>query len=67
MQFIKGDFRVFCFTDGDDLIILTHATLKKSQKADPQQVALAVEKRKQYLAAKQRNEVEIVEMANDYL
>lgn len=47
MEFIKGQLRIFCFTEGNT-ILLTHGALKKSQKADPQQVGIAVSMRDKY-------------------
>lgn len=51
LEFIKGDIRVFCFQDGNRLI-LTNAGLKKGQKADDKDVARAIRVREQYFTAK---------------
>ena len=47
-QFRKGRIRVFCFLDGANLV-LTHAAIKKSQKADKRQVAEATRRRNEYI------------------
>ena len=51
-QFIKGRLRVFCFLDGAALVVLTHGVVKKTQKADRQEVERAVRIRASYLSAK---------------
>lgn len=46
-----GDiFRLLGFFDGAKLIILTNAFAKKTRKTPPQEVALAIQRRREYLA-----------------
>jgi len=52
-EFIKGRLRCFCFMDNPEhLTILTHGVVKKTPKANRQEVATAVAIKKRYLAAK---------------
>lgn len=60
-QFIKGRLRVYCFLDGGDLIILTHGSIKKSQKADPKQIERAVALKNQYEQDKALNKIIFLE------
>lgn len=46
-EFIKGDVRVFCFIDGN-MIVLTNSGLKKGQKANKKDVAKALKIFRQY-------------------
>jgi len=64
-QFIKGRLRVYCFIDDGSLVILTHGSVKKTQKADRGEVARAARCKQQYLAAKARGEVRHEEWSND--
>jgi len=58
-QFIKGPLRVFCFIDPDGgLVVLSHGAVKKSQKADPQEVSQAIRLKDSYLNAKKANSIE---------
>ena len=58
-EFIKGRLRVFCFMDTDGtLLVLSHGAIKKTQKADPAEVAKAVRLKKDYMAAKAGNNIE---------
>ncbi len=60
-QFIKGRLRVYCFIDSDGgLVVLSHGSIKKTQKADPHEVARAVRLKKQYQAAQQDGAIELV-------
>ncbi len=49
----NGGLRVFCFWDDGCLIICTHGVVKKSQKADPDEVKRAAKMKKDYEKAKQ--------------
>lgn len=60
-QFIKGRLRVYCFMDGGDLIILTHGSVKKTQKADPSQIERAVALKTQYEQDKASNKIIFLE------
>lgn len=46
-EFVRGDIRIFCFKDGT-AVVLTHATIKKTQKVNPQDVITAVSTREGY-------------------
>lgn len=61
-QFIKGRLRLFCFIDESGaLLILSHGTVKKTQKADRYEVAKAVRLKEQYLRDKEANCIEWIE------
>jgi len=60
-QFIKGRLRVYCFMDDGDLVILTHGSVKKTQKADPKQIERAVAQKAQYERAKALNKITFLE------
>jgi hypothetical protein len=49
----RGGLRLFCFFDDGRLIICTHGTVKKRQKADPAEIARADRMKKEYEQAKQ--------------
>ena len=51
-EFKRGQQRVLWFYDDGKCIICTHRFAKKSQKTPPQEIDLAIERRKQYLQAK---------------
>ena len=52
-EFIKGRLRCFCFMDNaEHLTIVTHGVVKKTAKANRQEVAAAVAVKARYLAAK---------------
>lgn len=46
-EFVKGDLRVFCFHD-EGHIILTHGSIKKTQKVAQQDITAAVAIKKKY-------------------
>jgi len=48
----QGQVRVYCFFDAGRVIILTHGTIKKRQKADPEDLKRAKRLRDAYLAVK---------------
>lgn len=60
-QFKKGRLRVYCFLDDGDLIILTHGSIKKSQKADSKQIERAVHLKAQYRRDKALNKIIFLE------
>jgi hypothetical protein len=57
-DFIKGRLRVYCFMEEGALVVLTHGTIKKSQKVDRRDIARAVSCRNAYLASSQRGELQ---------
>lgn len=62
-QFIKGRIRVFCFIDAQGgLVVLSHGAIKKTQKADPQEVDRAIRLKKQYEAAQKEGSIQLVEL-----
>ena len=61
-ELIKGDLRVFFFTDGSDrIMVCTSGVIKKGQKADPKKVAEAQRIKALYDLAKQQNCLSIKE------
>jgi len=48
----QGQVRIYCFFDARRVILLTHGTIKKQQKADPEDLKRAKRLRKAYLTAK---------------
>lgn len=57
-EFVKGRLRLYCFIDDGAVVILTHGTLKKSQKVARQDVARAVSLRAAYLDARRRGSLQ---------
>jgi phage-related protein len=57
-EFIKGRLRVYCFMEEGALVILTHGAIKKSQKANRNDIARAMRMRNAYLAARQRGDLQ---------
>lgn len=51
-EFKTHQLRLFCFFDGGDLIICTHGTVKKRDKADPSDIRTALEWERTYFHAK---------------
>lgn len=47
-----GQVRIYCFFDAGRIILLTHGTIKKKKKADPEDLKRAKHLRQAYLAAK---------------
>ena len=45
-------FRLLGFMDGGKLVILTNGFFKKTQKTPPQEIALAEQRKKEYLERK---------------
>jgi len=45
-------FRLLCFFDGDDIIIVTNGFQKKTQKTPKQEINLAEKRKKEYLTRK---------------
>jgi hypothetical protein len=48
----QGQVRIYCFLDAGRLVLLTNGTLKKKQKADPEDLKRAKRLREAYLTAK---------------
>ena len=49
-------FRLLGFFDGGTLLILTNGFAKKTQKTPPQEIALAVRRKEEYLARRKNHE-----------
>ena len=45
-------FRLLCFFDGDEIIVVTNGFQKKTQKTPKQEIKLAEKRKKKYLARK---------------
>ena len=56
IQFGNDIFRLLGFFDGGALLILTNGFAKKTQKTPPQEIALAVRRRNDYLARRKSHE-----------
>ena len=54
-EFKIFQLRLFCFLDGGDLIICTHGTVKKRDKADPADIKTALAWQRAYFEAKNDN------------
>lgn len=50
VQFANDIFRLLGFIDGGSLLILTNSFAKKTQKTPPQEIALAIRRKNEYLA-----------------
>ena len=50
VQFANDIFRLLGFIDGGSLLILTNGFAKKTQKTPPQEIALAIRRKNEYLA-----------------
>ncbi len=48
-------FRLLGFFDGGTLLILTNGFAKKTQKTPPQEIALAVRRKEEYLARRKKS------------
>jgi phage-related protein len=55
IQFGNDIFRLFGFFDGGTLLILTNGFAKKTQKTPPQEIALAVRRKEEYLARRKKS------------
>lgn len=51
-EFKTFQMRLFCFFDGGDLIICTHGTVKKKDKAEPSDIKTALNWQSAYFKAK---------------
>jgi hypothetical protein len=56
-----GGLRLLCFQDGGSFIICTHGTVKKRQKADPEEIKRAARMKADYELAKRKGELLHVE------
>ena len=54
IQFGNDIFRLLGFFNGGTLLILTNGFAKKTQKTPPQEIALAVGRKKEYLARRKK-------------
>jgi phage-related protein len=48
-------FRLLSFFDGGSLLILTNGFAKKTQKTPPQEIALAIRRKEEYLARRRKS------------
>jgi len=55
IQFGNDIFRLLGFFDGGTLLILTNGFAKKTQKTPPQEIALAVRHKEEYLARRKKS------------
>jgi phage-related protein len=55
IQFGNDIFRLLGFFDGGTLLILTNGFAKKTQKIPPQEIALAVRRKEEYLARRKKS------------
>ena len=66
-EFIKGRLRVYCFVDSSGgLVVLSHGIVKKTQKADKQEVARALRLKCKYLEAKAAGQIVLTEPDEGY-
>jgi phage-related protein len=56
IQFGNDIFRLLGFFDSGALLILTNGFAKKTQKTPPQEIALAVQRKNEYLARRKSHE-----------
>ena len=49
IQFASNAYRIFCFFEGDSVVILTHGFTKKTQKTPQQEIERAEAYRRDYL------------------
>jgi phage-related protein len=56
IQFGNDAFRLLGFFAGSTLLILTNGFAKKTQKTPPQEIALAIRRKNEYLARRKRDE-----------
>lgn len=54
IQFGNDIFRLLGFFDGGNLLILSNGFAKKTQKTPPQEIALAIRRRNEYLARRKK-------------
>jgi hypothetical protein len=59
-EFIKGKIRVLWFYDNGQLIICSHAFIKKTQKTPKSEKLQAIKCKKEYFAAKKAKKVKII-------
>jgi len=52
VNFGSNIFRILCFFDGSEIIILTHAFQKKTQKTPRQAIKIAEKRMKDYIKRK---------------
>jgi phage-related protein len=55
IQFGNDIFRLLGFFDGGTLLILTNGFAKKTQKTPPQEIALAIRRKEDYLARRRKS------------
>jgi phage-related protein len=55
IQFGNDIFRLLGFFDGGSLLVLTNSFAKKTQKTPPQEIALAVRRKEEYLARRKKS------------
>ena len=64
-RFGKGKVRIYCFFDGDAVIVATHGARKDSQETSAKNMADARKIRDEYFAEKERGLIEIAEQRED--
>ncbi len=61
-EFVKGNFRIPWFYDEGKVVICSHIFRKKTQKTPQREVAIAVAVKREYFLAKERGEIEVLEV-----
>lgn len=54
IQFGNNIFRLLSLFDGGSLLFLTNGFAKKTQKTPPQEIALAIHRKEEYLARRRK-------------
>lgn len=65
-EFRSGQLRAFCFFDNGSLIVVSHVSLKKTQRADTRDVEKAARLKHRYILAKRLETLKIEERKNDH-
>jgi len=65
-EFRSGQLRVFCFFDNGNLIVASHMSLKKSQRANKQDVEKSARLKQKYILAKQSGSLLIEGRKNEH-
>lgn len=56
-RFASGRLRLYCFFDGNQMLLLTHGSLKKTQKTSNKDLSTALSMKNAYLLAQQNNQL----------
>lgn len=54
IQFGSNAYRIFCFFDGNSVVVLSHGLIKKTQKTPQQEIERAETYRKDYLQRRRK-------------